>query len=124
MVKTSSADFLLPEASWLKNLQHAFRLRGLCVTRLSGGHSCRFELRTFLAPNDEQGNPSDEREPAEDWRNGKSVLGLRGDVHWTYIHDVVAMGVVESMVGECESAENDQENSSEDDRFHILRSRD
>src|SRR5208282_6806258 len=123
MVKTSSADFLLPKATWLKNLQHAFRLRGLCVTRLSGGHSCRFELRTFLASNDEQSNSSGEREPAENRWDGDSVLSLCRDVHWSHIQNMLAAGVIKALISEGQRAQNHQNNSSQRAWFHIFDAR-
>jgi hypothetical protein len=93
-------------------------VRGLCVTRLSGGPSCRFELRTFLAPNDKQSDSPDEREPAENWWDWNSVLRLCRDVHWPHIHHVIATGVIETVIGECQSTQNYQNYSGEKDRFH------
>jgi len=78
----------------------------------------RFELRTFLAPNDHQSNSTDEREPSEDWGNGNSVLSIRRDMHWPHIHDMFATGIGESLVSECQRTENHQDNSHYRDWFH------
>jgi hypothetical protein len=76
------------------------------------------ELRTFLAPNDQQSDTPDEREPSEDWRDWNSVLRLRRDMHWTHIHDVIATGVIKAVIGECQSTQNYQNYSGERDWLH------
>ena len=35
-----------------------------------------------------------------------------GDMHWPYIHDSLAMGVIESLIGKGQTAQDNQENSS------------
>jgi hypothetical protein len=80
------------------------------------------ELRTFLAPNNQQSDAPDEREPSEDWRDWNSVLRLRRDMHWTHIHDVFATRVIEAVIGKCQSTQNYQNYSGERDRFHKFES--
>ena len=82
------------------------------------GHFRSFELSTFPASNDEQGNSSDQRQPAEYGWNGNSVLSVCRDMHWSYIHYLFVMGVIKSLIGEHEAAQNNQENSNPNDRFH------
>lgn len=91
--------------------------------RLAGRRYRSFELRILLGSNDEQDDSSDQRQPAEYWRNGKSVLGLCRDMHWSYIHYLSVMGVIKSLISEGQPAQNNQENPNPNDRFHILRFR-
>ena len=42
------------------------------------------------------------------------------DMHGAYVHYVFAMGVVESLVGQGQPAQNNQKNSSQNDWFHIV----
>jgi len=81
------------------------------------GHFRSFELRTFLASNDKQDNSSDQRQPAEYRRNGNSVLSLCRNMHWSHIHYMFVTGVVESVMGEDQPAQNNQENSCPNDGF-------
>ena len=66
-----------------------------------------FELRTFFAAENDQSDSTDERNAAQYWRNRDAVLSVRRDVHGAYIHNVIAMGVAETVIGESKSAEDD-----------------
>jgi hypothetical protein len=80
--------------------------RGLCVTRLSGGHERSVELRTFPAPNKDQDNASNQRETAENWWNGNVLLLFRGSVDGPKVDNLFLMGVIETLIGKSQPAEN------------------
>jgi len=77
-----------------------------------------FGLRTFPAPNDHQSNSADEREPSEDWGNGDPVLLIRRDMHGPKIHDMFAMGIGKTLIGERQRSKNYQDNSGYRYWFH------
>jgi|SRR5579859_1729140 len=79
-------------------------------------------LRAFPASDDKQGNSADESQPAEDWRNGNSIMLIRGGVDRSDIKNSFLMRIVETAIGEGQSAQNYQDNSQPDDRFHFNRS--
>jgi len=70
------------------------------------GHFRSFELRTLPASNDEQGNSSDQRQPAEYWRDRNSLLLFRGGVDRPEIKNLFLMGIRESLVGEGQPTQN------------------
>lgn len=80
-----------------------------------------FELRLFLRSDNEQDNSSRQCQPSKYWRNGNPVMIFSADMHGPHIHYVFAVGVVESLIGQGQPANNNQEKSGQDDRFHILR---
>jgi hypothetical protein len=65
-----------------------------------------FELRILPGSKDEQGDSSDQRQPAEYWRNGNSVLSVCRDMHGSYIQYLFVMGVIESLIDEGQPAQN------------------
>ena len=81
---------------------------------------CRFELRTFLAPNDQQSNSADEREPAKNRRDRNSFLCFCRDMHWPHIQNMVATGVIKALIRESQRTQHYQYNSSDGDWFHIF----
>src|SRR5713226_247174 len=121
MVKTSFTDFLLPEKSSAEELSTPFNSReGYALPDSQAGHFRNFELRTFLASNDQQGNSADQRQPAQYRRNRNSLLIFPGGVDRPDIKNLFLMRISESLVGKGQSAQNNQENPNPDDRFHIL----
>jgi hypothetical protein len=88
------------------------------------GHFRTFDLRTSLASDDKQDNSSDQRQPAEYWRNRNPLMVFSGGVDGPEIKNLFLMGISESLIGEGQPAQNNQENSNPDDRFHIFRFRD
>ncbi len=76
----------------------------------------------FLPRSDyEQNDSARQCQPSKNWRNGNSVMIFSADMHGSYIHHVFAVSVVESLIGQGQTAKNNQEKSGQDDRFHILR---
>jgi hypothetical protein len=96
---------------------------GYALPDSQAGHFRNFELRTFPASNDKQGNSSDQRQRAEYWRNRNVFMVFPGGVDGPEIKNFFLMGISESLIGEGQPAQNNQENSNPDDRFHILRFR-
>ncbi len=84
------------------------------------GHKCNFELRTFLAANDEEGNSSDQRQPTEYWWNRNSIMIFPGGMDRADIKYFFLMGVIESLIGECQPAQDNQENPNPHNPFHIF----
>jgi hypothetical protein len=83
------------------------------------GHFRNFELRTFLASYDEQGNSSRQRQPAEYWRNRNVLMVFPGGVDGPEVKNLFLMGKRESLIGEGQAAQNNQQNSNPNDRFHM-----
>jgi len=79
-------------------------------------------LGTFFGADDEQDNSTDKRQTAEDGGNGNMFVFFGGGVDGPDIQDFFLMGVGESLIGERQGAENNQENSSHIDEFHGDRS--
>jgi len=84
------------------------------------GYFRSFQLRTFLAPNNQQGNSSDQRQPAHYRRNRNSLLIVPGGVDGPEIEYFFSMGVGESLIRERQPTEDNQQNPNPNDRFHIF----
>jgi hypothetical protein len=80
---------------------------GYALPDSQAGNFRSLELRTFLASDDEQGNSSDQRQPAENWRNGNVLPLFRCGVDGTEIENLFLMGVTKSLIGEGQPAQND-----------------
>jgi hypothetical protein len=80
--------------------------RGLCVTRLSGGHERSVELGTFPAANKDQDNAPNQRETAENWWNGNVLLLFRSGVDGPKVDNLFLMGVIETLIGKGQTTEN------------------
>jgi hypothetical protein len=65
-----------------------------------------FELRTFPASNDEQDDSSHQRQPAEYGWNRNSLLLFCGGVDGPDVKNLFLMGVIESLIGEDQPAQN------------------
>jgi hypothetical protein len=78
------------------------------VARLSGGHYCGFRLRTLLASNDQQGNSSDQSQPADNGWNRNSLMIFPGGMDGPEIKNPLLMGIRESLIGEGQPAQNNQ----------------
>ncbi len=70
------------------------------------GYFRSFELRTFLAPNNQQGNSSDQRQPAQYRRNRDPLVIFPGGMDRSKIEYFFLMRVRESLIGERQSAQN------------------
>jgi hypothetical protein len=81
-------------------------MRGLCVTRLSGGHYRNVELGTFFASNDEQGNSSDQRQPTEYGRNRNLLVLFSSGMDGAKIENLFFMGIGKSLIGEGQTAQD------------------
>jgi hypothetical protein len=71
----------------------------------------RFELRSFLASDNEQCNSCDEGNTAEDRGNRNPVFRVRRHMHWSYFQYLFVTGVRETLVGKRQGTKNDQDDS-------------
>ena len=76
------------------------------------------KLRTFPASNNQQGNSADQGQTAKNRRDRNMLLLVGGGVDGPEIEDSFPMGIIESLIGEGQAAQNNQQNSNPDDRFH------
>jgi hypothetical protein len=83
------------------------------------GYYCSFELRTFFAANNKQGNSSDQRQTTEHWRNRNVLMVFPSGVDRSNIENLFLVGISESLIGKRQAAQNNQKNPSQDDWFHI-----
>jgi hypothetical protein len=96
-----------------------FKLReGYALPDSQAGHFRNFELRILFCSNREQDNSSRQRETAEYWWNRNTIVFFRGGVDRADIKYFFLVGVIESLIGEGQRAEYNQENSQPHDRFH------
>jgi hypothetical protein len=70
------------------------------------GHFRSFELRAFLASNDEQGNSSDQRQPTEYRWNRNPLMIFPGGVDRPKIENFFLMGISKSLIGKSQPAQN------------------
>jgi len=70
------------------------------------GHFRSFQLSTFPASNDEQGNSSDQHQAAEYGWNGDPVMIFPSGVDGPKIKKPFLMGVAESLISEGQAAQN------------------
>jgi hypothetical protein len=82
------------------------------------GYFRGFELRTFFAADDDQENSSDQRQTAEYRRYRNVLLIFPGGVDRSDVQNLFLTRVSESLVGECQPTQHNQENSNPNDRFH------
>jgi len=81
----------------------------------------RSRLSPLPGPHDQQRNPTDERQPSKNGRKGNSLSGSRGDMKRPDINDLFMTGVGDTLIGEGQPTQYDQQNSSQNYRFHIFR---
>jgi hypothetical protein len=86
------------------------------------GHFRKFELRLLLDSRDEHNDASCQREPSEYRWNRNVVVFFRGCVDRSEIENLLLVSVGESLIGEREAAQNDEENSAPNVGFHVVRS--
>jgi hypothetical protein len=79
-------------------------------------------LRTFLGAYDDQDDSSDKHQATDYGGNRNMVLFIRSGVDGANVQNFFPMGVGETLVGECQAAENNQENSKQNSGFHRDRS--
>jgi hypothetical protein len=77
-----------------------------------------FYLRFFLDSRDEHDNAAYQREPSEYWGNRNVIVFFRGCVDRSDIKNSFLMSVGKSLIGERKTAQNDEENSAPNVRFH------
>jgi hypothetical protein len=105
-VKTSSADVcfinLLAEG-----LSTPFNLReGYALPDSQAGNFRSLELGTFFTSHNQQGNSPNQRQTAENRRNGNVLLLFRRGVDGPEVKNLFLMGVVKSLIGEGQPAQN------------------
>ena len=86
------------------------------------GHFHKSELRLLLDSRDEHDDASYQREPSEYRGNRNVVVFFRGCVDRPDIKNFFLMSVGKSLIGEGKTAQNDEENSAPNVRFHVVRS--
>jgi hypothetical protein len=86
------------------------------------GHLRKFELRLLLDSRDEHDDAAYQREPPEYRGNRNVVVFFRGCVDRSEIKNFFLMSVGKSLIGERKAAQNDEENSAPNVRFHVVRS--
>lgn len=107
MVNPSSSNELFLPNGGLKDLQHipASRVReGLALPDSQAGTLTVFELGFLPRSDDEQGNSSHQHQPAKQRRNRNSLLLFCTRVDRPDIKNFLLVGVVESLIGESQSA--------------------
>jgi len=85
------------------------------------GYSCSFKL-DFFASNDQESNSTDQCQSAKYGGNGNPLMILTRGVDGTEIKNLLLMSVSEALIGQRQPTQNNQENPSPNNRFHILRS--
>jgi hypothetical protein len=88
------------------------------------GYFRSFELRTFSSADNDQDNSSDQRQTTKQWRDRNVFLIFPGGMDGPEIKNLFLMGISESLIGEGQPAQNNQENSNPNNRFHFLHFRD
>src|SRR5271165_5574911 len=85
------------------------------------GHLLSFRLGIFSGSRDEHDDPPEQCQSTEDGRNGNMFLLIRCGVNRANVQYFFPMGVIEALVGQCQGAKNNQQNSKHHCRFHIIR---
>jgi hypothetical protein len=82
-----------------------------------------FELGLLLDSRDEHDDAPYQRKPSEYRRNRNVIVFFRGCVNRSDIKNFFLMSVGKSLIGESKTAQNDEEDSTPNVRFHVLRKR-
>lgn len=67
-----------------------------------------FRARILSGSGDHQDDSPDQCQSTEEWRYGDVFMFLRRGVDWPDIQHFFLMGVIESLVGQRQTAKNDQ----------------
>src|ERR1700680_3318872 len=73
-----------------------------------------------LCSGHQQGHPAHQGQPSKYGWNGDPFVPFCGGMDRPNIKNLLLTGVVEALIGECQRAKNDQEDSKPSDRFHLL----
>ena len=87
---------------------------------LPAGQIRGYGLTSFLGAEEDQDNSTHQRQATEYGGNGNMVLFVRSGMDRANIKNLFPMGVGETLIGEGQAAQDNQENSHPYDRFHIL----
>jgi len=101
------ADELRTTAFWLKDFQRFVHEREMRYPTLRRDTWQFAASRSFLVADDEQDNSSDQREPAENGGNGNMFLLIGSGMDGAKIQDLFPVGIVETLIGESQRAEDD-----------------
>ena len=93
---------------------------GYALPDSQAGHFHKSELRLLLDSRDEHNDASYQREPSEYRGNRNAVVFFRGCVDRSDIKNFFLMSVGKSLIGEGKTAQNDEENSAPNVRFHVV----
>ena len=81
-----------------------------------------FELGLFLDSCDEHDHASYQCKATEYWGNRNMVMFFGRGVNRSDIKNFFLMSISKSLIGERKAAQNDEENSAPNVRFHVVRS--
>ncbi len=85
------------------------------------GHFRKLKLRLLLDSRDEHNNAAYQRERPEYGRNRNVIVFFRGCVDRPDIKNFFLMRIGKSLISERKAAQNDEENSAPNVRFHVVR---